>query len=646
MANRNKVITVEEAMEVILSGDTIATSGNTGCVFPEHLVAALERRFLETGTPTDLTLIHAAGQGDTKDRGLNHLAHAGLLRRVIGGHYGLAPKMVDLVLREEVEAYALSLGLISQWFRDVAAGRPGAVTTVGLKTFVDPLLGGGKLNERTTEDVIHRITLGGEECLFLPRQPIDVVLLRGTTADAEGNVTMEREAVVAECRAMAEAAKNSGGIVIVQVERLTERRTLSPREVQVPGIMVDAIVVSPPEEHKQTWTEQYNPSYSGEVVAPLGRLTPMPLDGRKIIARQAASFLRPNSIVNLGIGMPEGVASVAAEEGVLDRVTLTVELGAIGGAPAGGLSFGAAANPSAIIDQPSMFDFYDGGGLDQAFLGLAEADATGNVNVSRFGKRIPGPGGFINITQRAKEVFFLGLFRARATVAVEDGQLRIVQEGAGFKFVNQVQHVTFSGEYARERGQRVHFITERCVFGLAEDGLEITHIAPGLDLEKDVLSGMEFEPSVSSSLTTMDSAIFRTALMGLRTRELQPMEERFHYDEAGNIVFCDFEGITLDTAAQAEALGKILDEKFVSIGRRVHMVVNYDNFELATPAADAFFAISQRNIEERTESLTRYSTNAFHRRRLGRKFTERNLKQNFYGSYADARSHGILGEKA
>ena len=638
MSGRNKVIGVDEAMEVVLSGDTIATSGNTGCVFPEHLAAALERRFLMTGAPADLTLIHAAGQGDGKSRGLNHLAHRGMVRRVIGGHFGLAPKMVELVLAEDVEAYALPLGLISQWFRDVAAGRPGAVTTIGLQTFVDPRLGGGKLNKRSTEDVIQRINLGGRECLFLPSQRIDVVLLRGTTADAEGNVTMEREAVVAECHAMAQAAKNSGGIVIVQVERISAHRVLSPREVQIPGILVDAVVVSPAEDHMQTWTEQYNPTYSGETIAVMGSLQPMPLDGRKVIARQGAAYLRPNSVVNLGIGMPEGVASVAAEEGVFDRVTLTVEVGLIGGVPASGMSFGAAANPQAIIDQASMFDFYDGGGLDQAFLGLAEADAAGNVNVSRFGTKIPGPGGFINITQRAKEVFFLGLFRPRATVAVEDGQLRIVSEGYGYKFVNTVQHVTFSGDYARKRGQRVYFITERCVLQLTESGLELTQIAPGLDLDRDVLSGMEFKPTVSPDLTTMDPEIFQAGLMGLRTRELQPAEERFHYDEPANTLYCNFEGIVVDTPEAAERLAAALDEKFRSIGRRVHMVVNYDNFELAPPAAETFFAIARRNTEQNTESLTRYSTNTFYRRQLGREFTTRSLNHNFYGSFADARA--------
>jgi len=645
MSGRNKVIGVDEAMEVVLSGDTIATSGNTGCVFPEHLAAALERRFLMTGAPADLTLIHAAGQGDGKSRGLNHLAHRGMVRRVIGGHFGLAPKMVELVLAEDVEAYALPLGLISQWFRDVAAGRPGAVTTIGLQTFVDPRLGGGKLNKRSTEDVIQRINLGGRECLFLPSQRVDVVLLRGTTADAEGNVTMEREAVVAECHAMAQAAKNSGGIVIVQVERISAHRVLSPREVQIPGILVDAVVVSPAEDHMQTWTEQYNPTYSGETIAVMGSLQPMPLDGRKVIARQGAAYLRPNSVVNLGIGMPEGVASVAAEEGVFDRVTLTVEVGLIGGVPASGMSFGAAANPQAIIDQASMFDFYDGGGLDQAFLGLAEADAAGNVNVSRFGTKIPGPGGFINITQRAKEVFFLGLFRPRATVAVEDGQLRIVSEGSGYKFVNSVQHVTFSGDYARERGQRVYFITERCVLQLTESGLELTHLAPGLDVDRDVLSGMEFKPAISPDLTTMDPEIFQAGLMGLRTRELLPVEERFHYDESENVLYCNFEGIVVDTPVAAERLAAVLDEKFRSIGRRVHMVVNYDNFELAPAAAETFFEIARRNTEHNTESLTRYSTNAFYRRQLGREFTARSLSHSLYGSFADARA-GLGSDRA
>ncbi len=496
---RAKLCTADDAVALIEDGQTIVSGGFVGAAHPEALSAALERRFRRTNHPRALTVVYGAGQGDGKTRGANHFALEGLLKRVIGGHWGLAPALGRLADDGLIEAYNFPQGVICQLLRDIAAGRPGCITHIGLNTFVDPALRGGRLNERTPPGLVERIELGGKTWLWYKAFPVHVGLIRGTWADPLGNLVMDKEAIFGEVLPIAQAVHNHGGTVIAQVREL-RGELAPPQHVKVPGVLIDRIVVAEPDEHDQTFAERFNPAYCKarppDVPASAG-LDPMPLNERRIICARACDEIPPGAIVNLGIGMPEGIARIAAERSLLDRFTLTVESGPIGGVPVGGLSFGASIYPDAVVDQPAQFDFYDGGGLDFAALGGAQVDAQGNVNVSKYGTKTPGVGGFVNITQSAKRIAFCGTFTASGLrVSVEDRRLRIVEEGKVRKFVEAVEQVSFSAERARQLGQQVVYITERAVFRLVDDGIELIEVAPGIDAASQVLDLMGFKPLV------------------------------------------------------------------------------------------------------------------------------------------------------
>ncbi|MBC2849937.1 3-oxoacid CoA-transferase [Cetobacterium sp. 8H] len=508
-----KFISAKEVAKKIENESIVATGGFVGIGVAEEVLTEMENHYLENKKPTNLTLIYAAGQGDGKGKGLNHLAHEGMVNKVIGGHWGLAPKLGNLALENKIQGYNLPQGVISHMFRDLASGKKGTISKIGIGTFVDPQLQGGKVNEITSEDIVKEIFIENERHLYFKApSKIDFAILRGTLADEDGNISLEKEALTLESLALAMATKNSGGKVVVQVEKKVKNGSINPKLVGIPSIFVDYVVLCSDEKyHHQTFGTQYDETFVNSSILVNDVKEKSLLDERKIIARRCAMFLsKEDKVLNYGIGMPEGIAEVLRDGNQEHLFTPTVEPGAIGGTPAGGLSFGASVSPQAIIDQPYQFDFYDGGGLDVAFLGLAQCDSTGDINVSKFGPKIAGCGGFINISQNAKKVIFCGTFMAGGIkVQVTENGINILNEGKSKKFIKEVEQITFSSKTANLNNQPVFYVTERAVFKLSKGGLELIEIAPGIDLEKDIINNMEFRPIISENLKVMDKKIFQ-----------------------------------------------------------------------------------------------------------------------------------------
>lgn len=516
-----EIVKAKDVPSIIKNNSFIVIDGFVGIGVPEEVLLNIEKSFLENGEPNSLSIMFVAGFGDGKTKGLCRFAHEGLVKKAIGGHWGLGGSQLSKLVNEnKIEGYNLPQGVISQMIRDMAAKKVGTLSKVGLGTFVDPDLQGAKVNSITEENIVHKLNILGEDTLFFkfPTNKIDYALLRGSSADEDGNISFENEALLLEAFHIATATKNYGGKVIVQVEKILKAGSIQPKDVKIPSILVDYVVVAEDlNNHMQTYGEYFNYGFAYNNLSSESTTIDFPLDERKIIARRCALNLKKESkILNYGIGMPESIALVLKEEKQDQLFIPTVEPGAIGGVPMGGLNFGASLNPICIVEQPSQFDFYDGGGLDMAFLGLAQCDRYGNINVSKFGPKLAGCGGFINITQNSKEVIFCGTFTAGGLeIICENGKLKILKEGKIKKFINNVEQITFSGEFAKKNNKKVLYITERAVFELRKEGLTLIEIAEGIDIEKDIIQNMEFRPLIAEKIDIMDSRIFSENIMGL-----------------------------------------------------------------------------------------------------------------------------------
>ncbi len=506
---RDKFISADEVAALIPDNATIGLIGGGGGLVEATLLhEKVEAHYLETGRPNNLTLIHALGIGDREKRGMNRFAHEGMVKRVIGGHWVWSPRLQQLARDNKIEAYVLPGGVTMQLMREIAAKRPGLFTHVGLGTFVDPRHGGGKMNEAAKDDLVSVIEIDGKDCLrYLPIQ-MDIALLKGSFADDDGNISLDQEPANLDIYAMAAAVHNCRGKVIFQVKERVKNGTLGARSIRIPSAIVDAIVVD--DQQQQGYELVYDASISGETRSAEGIAKMPDFSVRQIVARRAHEELREGAVINYGFGIPDEVASIVAARAEADLYYQTIEHGTYGGTLLTGNMFGYARNPTCMIDGPSQFDFYSGGGLDIAFLGFGEIDRHGNVNVSKLGGITVGPGGFIDIAQNARKVVFCGTFDAKgANLNTGNGALKIERQGAVRKLVNDVEQITFSGKQAIAQEQMVLYVTERCVFELLADGLHLIEIAPGVDLKVDILDQMDFRPIVADRIKIMNLEHFR-----------------------------------------------------------------------------------------------------------------------------------------
>lgn len=517
-----KIITAEQAVALIKDGMTVGIGGFATFGAADTVLRELGRSFEESGTPSGLHIIAPACPGDQQEDGwgLSALRADGLIASLITSHVGQVPALARAVADNRFPAFFLPLGVFGHIFRAMAGKKPPILTHVGKYTFCDPRVEGCKANEAAMscgKEVVSLVDLQGKECLCYHHLPMDVCVLRGSYSDEDGNISMENEAIPGEQMEMAAAVHNNGGIVIVQVEKTVPKHSLPPRSVWISKHLVDYVVVAKPGEQPHTYAQpQFRPELVGKCRIAEDALAPMELNVRKAVARRGALELKAGALVNLGLGISDGISLIANEEGISSHITLTIETGIFGGIPLSGLSMGAGVNSDAVYRTADTFDLYDGGVLDMAFLSSAEIDPFGNVNVTKFGGRTAGPGGFINISQNAPKTCFMGTFTAgKQNISIENGQLRIHRDGEQIKFKRAVEQISFSGKYALEADQTVLYITERAVFILTQEGLELIEIAPGIDLEKDILNKMEFSPLISPKLKLMDFRIFRPEKMGI-----------------------------------------------------------------------------------------------------------------------------------